>query len=467
MSTQETIFDVQQICSSLRLGQIQQRNDIRSSIGPFHLLPEYKIIYPKIVVDALSHIYAEYNEAFCTLVEQNKESETDYQYCMREQSPIPVNFGVQIDMVGLPQSLLEATSYMNIREVEALLRKRIFEIENSMAMYQLLEGIFRPASGDSFFKMEFRGALARLKRRFDRKPIALLAVTDQKYEAMRQSEFGKSGDEPLTDAEVTEMSGFDRFFGPVEFRDYIAAKKGKCEYLLYARTSDPVAKLKKPELVVDHPLLNDPVMRRVIKAHSVTINIDDPSWSVGDGRRINDTKAYMLPMGLAFGARSQLDVFTPGFAVHLSARKPYAEYEGDRFSRTFVSYLQEQGFSRQQIEAGEVGLRCKPMNGTYGCYGHVSGLLAESDFRNSLRNNLRKRGPYVIQPEMQVPTLVNRTDGQEYTYIDRNFLTTDGRNYRFMGGFRSLMPVHSIETRNGRNHGNAETVWAEINPSEV
>lgn len=447
--------------SNLHLGQVEPRVDIQSSMGPFHFLPGYKIVYPRVVVDALADIYAEYNETFCALVEQNKEWETDYQYCMREKSPVPVNFGVQIDMVGLPQSLLEATSCISIREVRDMLRKRIFEIENSLAMYQLLEGIFRPGDDDSLFKKEFRASLARLVRRF-KKPIALLAVTDQKYEAMRQSEFGKLGTEPLTDTEVKEMSGFDRFFGPVEFREYVSAKGGKCEYLLYARTSDPVVKLKKPDAKVDHPLLNDPGMRRVIKAYSVTINIDNPLWSVSDVRRVNDTKEYMLPMGLAFGVRSQLDVFTPGFAAHLSAGKPYAEYSEDRFTRAFIVYLQEQGFSCRQIESGDAKLRCKPMKGTYGCYGHVTGFLRDSDFRTEFRNNIRKRGPYVIQPEMQIPIVVNQTDGQSYTFIDRNFLTTDGRNYRFMGGFRSLMPLQSIEAHNGRNHGNIETVWAEI-----
>lgn len=453
-------YDVE-ASNNLHLGHVEPRMDIQSSMGPFHFLPGYKIVYPRVVVDALADIYAEYNETFCTLVEQNKEWETDYQYCMREKSPVPVNFGVQIDMVGLPQSLLEATSCISIREVREVLRKRIFEIENSLAMYQLLEGIFRPDGDDSFFKKEFRASLARLKRRF-KKPIALLAVTDQKYEAMRQSEFGKVGTEPLTDSEVTEMSGFDRFFGPRQFQEYVSSKRGKCDYLLYARTSDPVAKLKKPELVVEHPLLGDPTMRRIIKVHAVTINIDNPLWSVSDVRRVNDTKEYMLPMGLAFGARSQLDVFTPGFAAHLSAGKPYAEYSGDRFSSAFVKYLLEQGFSRQHIESGEVKLRCKPMKGTYGCYGHVTGFLRDSDFRTEFRNNIRKRGPYVIQPEMQIPVVINQADGQAYTYIDRNFLTTDGRNYRFMGGFRSLMPLHSIEAHKGRNHGNIETVWAEI-----
>ncbi len=443
------------------LGCMVVKDDIRSSLGPFRILPRYKIVYPNIVVSALANLYDEYNNSFCHLIEKNREWDTDYQYCMRERSPVPVNFGIQIDMVGLSQNLLEVVSSLGVREIQETLRRRIFEIENSLAMYQLLERIFKPDDDDSFFKKEFRASLARLKRRF-KKPIALLAVTDQKYEAMRQSEFGKASGEPLTDTEVTEMSGFDRFFGPGEFREYVSGKKGKCDYLLYARTSDPVVKLKKPELSVEHPLLADADMRRVIKAHTVTVNIDNSAWSIADERRVNDTKEYMLPMGLGFGVHSQLDVFTVWFAAHLRAQKPYTDYFGDRFSDTFVRYLQEQGFEREQILSGEVKLRCKPMRGTYGCYGHVVGLLNDGDFRNEFRNNIRKRGPYVIQPEMQIPVVINETDGQAYTYIDRNFLTTDGRNYRFMGGFRSLMPLHSVETHNGRNHGNRETVWAEI-----
>ena len=75
---------------------------------------------------------------------------------------------------------------------------------------------------------------------------------------------------------------------------------------------------------------------------------------------------------------------------------------------------------------------------------------------------MRERGPYVIQPEMATPIIVNETDGAKYTYFDRVFLSTDGQNYRLMGGFRSLMLTTSVEVRNGRNHGSKDTVWAEI-----
>lgn len=236
-----------------KLGHTKEA-DIRSSLSPFLFLPAYKIYYPDVVIEALGNLYTEYNRAFGCLIEKNREWDTDYQHCMMGPHGSPVNFAVQIDMVGLPQGFLETAADVSENDMREVLRHSIFEIENSLAMYQVMEYIFSSDSRDSFFKRQFRASLDEIRQRFGM-PIALLAATDQKYEAMKESEFGKSPQELLSDAEVMQFSGFDRFFGQQEFREYLAYTSGKCNYLLYARTSDPVAKLKKPDVNVEHPLL--------------------------------------------------------------------------------------------------------------------------------------------------------------------------------------------------------------------
>ncbi len=444
------------------LGPVVLRTDIQSSMGPFNYLPGYRVRYPEPVTAALANLFSEYNRDFNPLVAANREWETDYQHGMTGPDGLPVNYMVQIDMVGLPDTFLRQAASRDEKQVREVLRGGIFEIENSLAMYQLIKGLFAYDAQKSYFGERYSKALDALRHLHD-KPVALLAVTDQKYQAMKESEFGKQADEPLEDEEVMQLSGFDTFFGPREFLEHLEQNGGRSDYLLYVRSSDPVAKLKKPNTVVENPLLVDPDLRRVIKANAVTFNIDNPEWPVGDPRRINDTKAYLHTMGMAFVTHTDTDHLSPEFVAHLLAGKAYNDYsDASRLSSEFASYLRLHGIDPVKVESGDIALRAKPMQGTYGCYGHISGALGEKRFRQELRQNMRSRGSYVIQPEMPTPTIINEADGSTYTYIDRNFFSTDGKTFRFMGGFRSLMPVDSTEAHNGRNHGSASTVWAEI-----
>ncbi len=420
------------------LGTVVLKEDIKSSLGPFQIYPEYKIAYPAVVKQVLENLYSEYNQAFRRLVAANTESSTDYQYCMAPDGT-PISYFVQIDMVGLPAGFLAQTPDLSQEDVREVLRGRIFEIENSIAMYSLLENLFSDGIGGTLFKRQFLTALDDIRQKYGR-PIALLAVTDQKYQAMRKSEFGKMDGEPLTDDEVKEISGFDKFFSPEEFKKHIEENGGQSDYLLYVRSSDPVAKMKRPELIVDEPLLGDESLRRIIKANALTFSIDNPSLSLGDSRRINDTKEYLGEMGMAF-------------AIY---------YGEDLTSPDFYSYLRSQGIDPLKMESGEVMIRAKPMKGTYGGYGHIRGTLVDAKFRRELRDALLKRGSYVVQPELQNPTVKNEDDGSIYMYIDRVFFSCDGQNYHFMGGERTLMPIDSSEAQKNMVHGNSSSVYAEI-----
>lgn len=443
-------------------GVAVEHKGIRSSLGPFHFLPQYQVRYPEVVVRALGDLYGEYNEAFRSLVAANREWNEDYQLCHLGSSL--VNFGVQVDMVGLTPEFLATSTSLSQDEVREQLRRMVFEFENSLAMYQLLERIFSRTGEETFFRRRFRATLEGLRQQFGR-PIALLAVTDQKYQAMRESEFGKSGDEPLSDEEVRELSGFDRFFSPQAFREHLEGRGGKCDYLLYARTSDPVAKLKNPSLEVEHPLLGDPDIRRVVKANTLTMNVDAPGMEYS--RLINDSKAWMSDVGMAYNINDDRDLCSPAFRDFLENEmkkkgRPYGDFVGEsRLSSGFLAYLASYGVSGSQVESGQVALRCKPAKGTYGCYGHVSGSFADRFFRKELRLQLGKRGSYVVQPELILPTIRN-VAGHEYGFIDRVFLSSVGGKTEFLGGFRSFMPLNSTEAHERRNHGSKVTVWAEI-----
>lgn len=444
--------------ASARLGCLEERRDIKSSVGPFRFFPEYRIVYPEIIVKALEDLYYEYNQAFFLLVEENREWDSDYRFC-KDKSGMPINFAIQIDMVGLPESFCQEAVNMPREVVREILRKRIFEIENSLAMYQLLEKSFSNGN-NSFFKNNFRESLDELRKKFGRK-IALLAVTKQKYITMKSLEFGKEENEDMSDEEVFELSGFDKFFSPSDFREYLGHNNGYCDYLLYARTSDPVVKLKKPDFEIEHPLLSDAEMRRLIKENSITFNIDAPGMN--PQKRINDTKHYMVPMNMGFAINVEADLLSSSFAKHLAKKKQYLDFsDGCRLSDRFCKYLLNKGVDLNEVASGNIHLRAKPLKGTYGCYGHLVGALKEGRFRRELRRNLLQReGGYIIQLEMNVPKITN-SDGIEYTFIDRNYLAFTNGHPKFLGGLRSLMPTDSLEAKNGRNHGNTQTVMGEI-----
>jgi hypothetical protein len=76
-----------------------------------------------------------------------------------------------------------------------------------------------------------------------------------------------------------------------------------------------------------------------------------------------------------------------------------------------------------------------------------------------LGDEMKVRGEYVVQPEMETPRVVNTSDGQTYTFIDRNFLSYTDGEFRFLGGMRTLMLLDSSEARKGRIHGSRESVY--------
>lgn len=436
------------------LGEIVDRWDIESSLSPFHTFPEYRTEYPSTVINALGELFQEYNQAFVPLVTANQEWDTDYQYTRYGINDNPINRWVQIDMVGLPQRFLDEASRMDSDTVREVLRQRIFEIENSLAMYQLLERIHSKNGEPSLFDRVFRSSLQSLKEQYG-KPVALLALTKQKYNSMKASEFGKSEEELITDEEVERLSGFDRLFGPQDFLEHLEEHGGECRYILFVRASDPVEKLRKPKTTLSIPLLENPVTRRVIKANAITFNIDRPDEPTISEARINDTKAYLPAMGMAYRADTFEDVFEE---IIYRNNDPALI----KLNPQLREYLLSHGIDQQSINSGYVRFRAKPMVGSYGCYGHVTVDTRDGNTRGELRKGLRERGPYVIQPEMITPIIVNESTGQTYTYIDRVFFAADGRVVTFMGGFRSLMPLDTIEAKKKRNHGNQSTVWAEI-----
>lgn len=419
------------------IGPVLLRTDIKSSQGPYPYAPEYITTYPTPIIDAFANLVAEYNQTYNSLIDANREWDSDYKYTVGPDGK-PINRWVQIDMVGLSPDILKNADNLTTKAATGLLRGRIFEIENNLASYQESLYIFQRNGQPSLFEREFRSSLDAV-RASSGKPIALLATTKQKYGAMKQEEFGKDNDKMITDTEVMSLSGFDRFFSPDEFEEYVKENNGDCGYLLYVRSSDPIGKLRNPNMIVDNPLLSNDNLRRIIKANALTFNVDNPEWPDNNPKAITDTKMYLPPMGMAFPIDDVADLDSP----------------------EFVDFLKLQGIDPNYIESNRVCIRAKPLLRSYGCYGQERGALKNATFRRNLRKNLSQRGQYIIQPEMEIPT-IRTNSGSEYGYMDRIYMYTDGNNYRFMGGCRYLMPVESDEFKSGRIHGNKKTILSEL-----
>ena len=475
--------DLQKEPEQLSLGPAYVRTDIPSSLGPFIAHPHHRVKYPDRVISALGHLYQDYNRAFRPLIDKNQEWETDYQYA-RNSHGDPVNSFVQIDMNGLPNHFLRLCEQLTTEELTDALRNNIFEYENSLAMYGLLQRIFGYPDRISKFRVGFRHGLDAIRAKHDKK-IALLAVTDQKYNAMITSEFGKEEGDSISDNEVKQISGFDRFFGPRDFLEYIRSNGGNSDYIIYARTSEPVSKLKDPSLQVDTPLLEDPEIRRIIKANAITFNIDNPEWDSKDDRKINDTKAWMPTLEMAYHIDCVASLYSNDFRDHLldqginlediaagNISQAHRRALGEIFTRfpsnlllsnSFIDHLITRDIDPHLVATGQLDLRFKPEIASYGAYGHERGPINRLKTFNAVAAEVNLRGSYVVQPEMVVPTIVNEDESKSYIFIDRNFMNTlDNEEHHFIGGFRSLMPSDSIEAKKGRVHGNSNTRWVEI-----
>lgn len=441
-----------------KLGDIVLRHDIQSTDAPFHEATEYLVEYPPVVLSALAELYAEYNDAFASLIEANREWPTDYQYATSNGAGL--NRWVQIDMVGLDPKFLASTASMSVAEVREVLRRRIFEIENSIAHYGFLSEIHGSPDQPTPWGQQFKSSLNELREQTGKK-VALLAVTEEKYESMQRVEFGHSKEEPATDAEVRARSGFDKFFGPEEYQAYVSdceARGIEPEYLLFVRSSPGRAALARGQYN-ESSILDDDHLRQIIKKYAITLNIDNPAWPLGDPRRINDTKRWMEALGMGVVFTQQSDLYEVG-------KTRSHEAPPVTFTPKLAEFLRQAGVAQEQIEQNTAVIRTKPVQGT-GAYGNQTTNPRRRDDRQDLKSLMKRFGPYVVQPHMETPVVTDETTGRSYQEIHRVFFRAtpqpDGTvKYEFMAGFASLMPMDSEEARAGRNHGNSETVWGRV-----
>lgn len=407
----------------IELGRIEQVH-LHSTLGPFAFAPECITTLTSTVIDAIGQLVAENAQVSQLFVSRNTEGDPlAYQHCVMPNGVISEPF-FQVDMVATEENLITASEQLDTSTVAEHLRCTIFEFEPSLAMYELI-GTF--GSGGMLGE-NLRQHLDLLRWRHG-KPIAILAPTQEKFAAVLATEFGLPLDHGLSPAELAEhvqaVSGFDTVLGPEDFMQHMIDTDGHCHFLLFVRPSDPIAKLRDPHVALEHPLLGHDLLRKIIRRNAITLNIDNPEWSATDPRRIKDSKAALPLMNMGLRVRSQDDV--------------------------------------GELLNGKKSLwRAKPRAGVFGAYGQKIIDPANDAHRQWLGEQLSQRGPYVLQPEMAPLMVIDQSSGQKFLAMDRNFFSMVTGVPEFLGGLRILIPVESMEAKNGRLHGSRDMITVPI-----
>ncbi len=182
---------------------------------------EHLITASPIVRKAFIDIYREYNEAFSKYVIANTENEYDYKYT--RFGGTYRNIIVQIDINALPVEIFMGWSDMSQTEVTKYIKSRIFEVENNWAAYKAHGTPCKPERVTSYRDKTI--TMLDEIRESTGKKIVLLAVTDEKYLSILESEFGMEYCSHIFPEIACKEIGFDGVWGAREFIYHVEDKK--------------------------------------------------------------------------------------------------------------------------------------------------------------------------------------------------------------------------------------------------
>lgn len=435
----------------------------------FYRFPNY-VEYPPEMIEAVNLVLHKYNREFQRVLQLRQPDSYPMAYINGEFK----NLLVQVDLRGFPLEFLEEASNIPPKKLAVIILKQMFEAENSLAMYNMMRGLFASNAEDrfspheSFLGVNFDSALEMYRRYYNKPHIILSAVTREKEEAMLRSEFGianLNAYKELDHAHVRSLSGFDNFVGP-ENLQRILKSPSSSDIILYMRTSYPTSWLRNPaeNTPFNIPILENDDLRQKIRKIAVTPNVDDPkivNWFIrslysGESVMVRDRDYRFALVSVTSDGEDK---------IYIPIVNDTKEYLLGMRTPLVVNAEEAESFVRES----SIPARFKPLFLHYGGYGHIrkpAGELPRKKRRRimqDLKNNLRKRGPYIVQPEIEPYTFTDQS-GNEWQAIHRLFLAYDpfeGR-YKFVGGFFNALPVISHEARQGRIHGNRNAVWGQI-----
>jgi len=411
----------------VNFGRTNVHHEIPSNLSPFLTKPSQVIQMPTVITEALLEITAEYNRVFSGLVKENLETDKAYQYAYNPETQEYINYGFQIDMRAIPESFFEILKNEEFETIKEVLKRCVFEWEDSFAMLNLLRLQFAE-NGESVFSSNF-DRIFDIIRFTHGKPIALLPSTHEKYQAILESELGVKDRSEISDSQIRRLLGYDTIFSPLEYQKMCETGRSN-EYLLYVRSSIPTANLRNPNLERPMTILDDPLLRTSILENSITLNIG----------ALNDTKRGMLGMGL--GLRVDLDSFS----------------DSERITHLMREMCESYGLDTELMRG-----RFKPLDEAFGCYGHeTTKIPCTGKHKQKVKKHLKQMGEYIIQPEM--PTTQFYMDGEIYNANHRNFVgyNLETQKYEPIDGTMFIQP-HNEKARVQVVNGSRESIVTRLN----
>lgn len=412
---------------AVNFGETHVLQEIPSNLSPFLTKPDKVVEMPPEITAALLAITAEYNQVFSGLVKENLEIPKAYQYAYNPETQEYINYGFQIDMRAIPESFFEILKDEDFETIKEVLKRCVFEWEDSFAMLNLLRMQFAE-NGESVFSSNF-DKIFDLIRLTHGKPIALLPSTPEKFQSILESELGVQDQSQVTDAEIRKVLGYDTVLNPLEFQRMCEQGRGD-DYLLYVRSSIPTANLRNPNLERPRTILDDPLLREKILENAITLNIGV----------LNDTKRGMLGMGLGLHVNSE------NFA------------DSERITYLMRELCESYGLNTELMHG-----RFKPLDEAFGCYGHeTTKIPCTGKSKQKVKKHLKEMGPYIIQPEM--PTTQFELDGCVYNANHRNFVgfNLESQKYEPIDGTMFIQP-HNDKARVQVVHGSRESIVTRLN----
>jgi len=399
--------------------------------------------YPGNVKLALADIYSDYVKEYQRLVELSWNT---YPMSLNKEGIFYIPF-IQIDMVYLPENFLQAAKNSTPQALKAVLKPFIFEIESSIAYYELLSSIgSNNTSERNWFANWLQKQLDQVRQDTGKK-VSLLVTSQSKYQSVKELEFGVAALAPLVDQRVREKSWFDSLIWPDEFIDYFRMKLS--DTLFYVRASSDANELKSPNNEATKNILEDEEYRNFIRQNSITTNIDNPNTPFP----INDTKKYMKNMGLWFFFNSVDSIISEEALDYIQRWKDFSKFTGKLYTQELEQYLLAIWVDVDTIKKGELTFRCKPVEWSYGAYGHVRLRIQDAKSRKKLREAMLSRWQYILQVEHQAPLILNTSNRKLYKWIDRIFMSMDREwNIKFMQWFINIIPADNDEAKKNNIH---------------
>lgn len=457
------------------IGEAIQVAPMYSDEAPPLALREYKVHYPKSLIEGYKIACEQYDQQFMRLVNRHTIWATDYQYA-------PFTLAFQVDGPAYPEAFLKQAEFISPSVLAEFITKRVFEFEANIAAYGL-NGRLWP---DGTTNQTWHAALEAVRQRTGKK-VAVLAGTEQKLDEMIMYEMGITRDQITSGEVVQAMTGFDSFLGPNDLISLYQKYKGNdCPYVFFGRTSRPKSWLRNPSNQVDEGFLAHPEILRYVRAHAITHNFDDPTLPNTDHAIIMDTKEALVLAGAAYPVTQPCDIYSQEFLQCLANNGISVDeiVEGtlspgkknklggiflnfpseSLLSESLVSHLQARGSNPALVASGEQKVRAKPLKQHYGIYGHQVGSINRAKFLNKLMEQVKLRGGYIIQPEFSNLHIVDSANPLEsYVAIDRVFFVrgADGQLHS-MESCRSLMPAQSYEGKKNNVHEGSHTKCARI-----